>query len=69
MMNKRGSLRNVRRSAKTGAVIGRDRFAKISAVEGVELTRDARKRAAGFDRRGLSAEERISAIVASYRKG
>ena len=49
--------------------IGRDRFGKISQVEGIELTREMRQRAADFDRRGSSAEERRTTIIRAYRKG
>jgi hypothetical protein len=60
----------VGRSATTGTfVVGRSRFAKISAVEGVELTAHMKERRAEFDRQGLSPEERRRAIIASYRKG
>jgi hypothetical protein len=50
-------------------VIGRDRFAKISAVEGLALTPEMKRRSAESDRKGLSAEQRIRAIVAAHRKG
>jgi hypothetical protein len=49
--------------------IGRQAFAAISAVEGIELSPAAKKRAAEFDRLGLSPEERIRRIVAIHRKG
>jgi hypothetical protein len=49
--------------------LGRERFAKISAVEGIELTASMKRRAADFDRRGLSGEERRRAIIRAYRKG
>ncbi len=49
--------------------LGRERFAKISAVEGIVLSRDAQKRAVDFDRKCLSSEQRIRAIVAAHRKG
>ena len=49
--------------------LGRDRFAKISAVEGIVLTGVMKKRAAEFDRQGLSADERRRSIVRAYRKG
>ena len=49
--------------------LGRDRFAKISAVEGIALTASMKRRVAEFDRRGLSAEERRQAIISVYRKG
>jgi hypothetical protein len=68
-MKKRGSPPDQGRSANSGAVIGRDRFGKISAVEGVKLTADMKRRAAEFDRKGLSPEERVRAIVAAHRKG
>jgi hypothetical protein len=50
-------------------VIGRERFAKISAVEGIELTAAMKRRAAEFDRKNLTPEQRIRAIVAAHRKG
>ncbi len=49
--------------------VGRDRFGKISAVEGVVLSRAAKKRAAEFDRLGLGSDERIRRIVEVHRKG
>jgi hypothetical protein len=49
-------------------ILGRERFAKISAVEGIELTAGMKKRVADFDRRGLSGEERRLAIIRAYRK-
>lgn len=54
--------------AKSGMVLGRERFAKISAVEGIRLTAGMRKRAVEFDRRGTPAAERRRAIVQAYRK-
>ena len=66
-MKKRGSQPNRRRST-SGVILGRERFAKISAVEGIELTPRMKQRAAEFDRRGLSAEERRRSIVRAYRK-
>jgi hypothetical protein len=68
-MKRRGSYERKKLSSGTGAVIGRDRFAKISAVEGVKLSMRAKERAARFDREGLSGSERIRAIVAAHRKG
>lgn len=67
-MKRRGASSAPRRTAK-GPTLGRDRFAKISAVEGVELSRDALRRAAEFDRKRLSPEQRIREIVAAHRKG
>jgi hypothetical protein len=54
--------------AKSDMILGRERFAKISAVEGVRLTAGMRKRAAEFDRHGTPAAERRRAIVQAYRK-
>ncbi len=67
-MKKRGATSSSIRSS-SGPTLGRERFAKISAVEGIELTREAEKRAADVDRRRLSPERRIQEIVAAYRKG
>jgi hypothetical protein len=39
-------------------VLGRDRFAKISAVEGIARTQAMKERDKEFDRRGLTVEER-----------
>jgi hypothetical protein len=50
-------------------IIGRERFAAISAVEGIKLTPEMKRRAAELDRKGLKPEERIRAIVAAHRKG
>jgi hypothetical protein len=49
-----------------GFVLGRDRFARISAVEGVVLTPEMRAALERFDRDGLSAAERRSAIQARF---
>lgn len=49
--------------------LGRERFAKISAVEGIALTAEMRKRAAEFDHRGASAEERRRSIIRAHSKG
>lgn len=56
-------------SHRTGAVvIGRDRFEKISAVEGIRVTAAMKKREAEFDRDGLSAEQRRRSIIEAHRK-
>jgi hypothetical protein len=69
MQKKRGSPPSADRRSGNNDVIGRDRFAKISAVEGMKLSDSAKKRAADFDRKQLSPEERIRAIIAAHRKG
>ena len=54
------------RSRPTGFRLGRDRFARISAVEGIALTEEMRATLDGFDREGLSAEERRRAILRRF---
>lgn len=56
------------KSAKTGLVIGRAGFKKISAVEGIQLKPAMEKRAAEAKSKGLSAEEFRKAILHTYRK-
>ena len=46
-----------------GFVLGRERFARISAVEGIALTDEMRATLERFDREGLSADERRRAIL------
>jgi hypothetical protein len=59
----------VAKSSKvSGFVVGRARFAKISAVEGIRLTEVMEKRASEADRKGLTAEKYRRTIVRSYRK-
>jgi hypothetical protein len=68
-MKKRKPTPKVGRTAKAGMMLGRDRFTKISSVEGIVLTQKMKKRLAEFDRKGLSAEERRTSIMRAYRKG
>jgi hypothetical protein len=49
--------------------IGRARFERISAVEGVKITPGMKKREAEFDENGLSAEQRRRSIIDAHRKG
>jgi hypothetical protein len=58
---------NKRISAKF--VIGRERFAQISAVEGIKPTATMKKRAAIFEKQGLTPAERRREIIKTYRKG
>ena len=46
--------------------IGRDSFAKISAVEGIRLSREMKQDLRDFDRKGFSDHERGRAIVRKY---
>ena len=50
-------------------MVGRARFSKISAVEGIRLTETMEKRASEADRKGLTPEGYRRTIVRSYRKG
>lgn len=52
----------------SGFVVGRARFTKISAVEGIELTPSMEKRASEAGQKGLTAEEYRRTIVRSHRK-
>ena len=56
------------KTSKTGFVLGRASFTKISAVEGIRLKPPMEKRAAEAASKGLSAEEYRKAIVRNYRK-
>jgi len=46
--------------------LGRNAFAKISAVEGICLTPEMNKDFLEFDRKGLSHDERRRAITGKY---
>jgi hypothetical protein len=56
------------KSKTAGFVIGRERFSKISAVEGIKLSGAMTKRIGDSDRKGLSAEQRREAIIRAHRK-
>jgi hypothetical protein len=68
-MKKQSSSSGRARRTASRMTLGRERFAKISAVEGIELTPRMKQRAVEFDRRELSAEERRRLIVHAHRKG
>ena len=56
------------RDAATGRfVLGRERFAKISAVEGIARTRAMKEQEKEFDRQGLTVEERRRVLIRTYR--
>jgi len=46
--------------------LGRDSFAKISAVEGIRLSREARSDFEEFDSKGLSASQRRRRIARKF---
>jgi hypothetical protein len=56
------------KSSKTGFVVGRAGFSKISAVEGIQLKPAMKQRAAEANSKGLSAEEYRKVIVRTHRK-
>jgi hypothetical protein len=56
------------RDATTGRfVVGRERFAKISAVEGIARTPAMKEQEKEFDRQGLTVEERRRVLIRAYR--
>jgi hypothetical protein len=62
--------KNSAKSAKTRRfVLGSDRFAKISEVEGIRLTPAMKRRADEAQTKGLSAEEYRKTIIRNHRKG
>jgi hypothetical protein len=66
-MKRKRTPKALSRGSKT-MTIGRARFAKISAVEGVVLSPGMERRVANFERAGLSAKERRESIIRAYRK-
>lgn len=67
-MTTRSSKSSKKKAATAKFVLGRERFAKISAVEGIKLTPAMKKRAKEFDRLGLSPAEQRREILKVYRK-
>jgi len=49
-------------------LMAREAFAKISEVEGIRLSDEAKRTFEDFDRRKLSAEERRRAIIGKFRR-
>jgi hypothetical protein len=68
-MMKRSPRHTDRTAPNTGVTLGRARFAKISAVEGITISKAAKARAEEADRLGLSGAERRRIIERAYRKG
>jgi hypothetical protein len=48
-------------------VLGRNRFGKISEVEGIRLSRPMKRAFTEFDRKGMSAAERRQQIIRRFR--
>ena len=62
--------KSLAKGVKTGRfVIGSAGFGKISAVEGIRMTAEMKKRASDAVAKGLTAEEYRRTIIRSYRKG
>jgi hypothetical protein len=57
-----------KKTGNAGFVLGRERFAKISAVEGIKLSDSMKKRISESDRKDLSAEARRAAIIRAHSK-
>jgi hypothetical protein len=53
----------------SGFTIGRERFGKISAVEGIKPTKAMTKRLEEFERTGLTNAERRQAIIRAHKRG
>jgi len=64
---KHPASKSVKRTSK-GYVLGRSRFAKISAIEGIRMTAAMEADFHEFERKGLSAEDRRRAIGRKYGK-
>jgi len=62
----RSTPRRIARSRSGDFTLGRERFAQISAVEGIALTADMREMMNRFDREGLSAADRRRAIISRF---
>ncbi len=60
---------DAKRTKSSAFVLGKDGFAKISAVEGITMSASMLKRARTSAAKGLSAEETRKLIIRSYRKG
>jgi hypothetical protein len=63
-MSKKQSLRG---NPPKRYVLGRNRFGKISEVEGIRLSRPMKRAFAEFDRKEMSAAERRRQIIGRFR--
>jgi len=59
-------MNNISQKERSGHTIGRDAFAKISAVEGIYLTKELRQDFQMFEEKGLSPKDRREAISKKY---
>jgi hypothetical protein len=62
----RSQPRRTPRRHSENFTVGRSRFARISAVEGIALSDDMRAMLSSFDEESLSAEERRAAIIRRF---
>ncbi|HEX3951015.1 MAG TPA: hypothetical protein VHW95_14255 [Steroidobacteraceae bacterium] len=67
-MKKAGKLRASKRAKPkaSGMIIGLAGFEKISAIEGLHLTREMKATFRALDRKGATARERRAAIIKKY---
>lgn len=65
-MAKTGKSTPTQRSAHAAYVLGSKAYARISAVEGLSLSRDAEKMFRGFDARKISATARLVTIITHH---
>lgn len=56
----------VRNQSETGVTLGLARFAQISAVEGIHLSKSALREFREDDRQGATADQRRQRIIAKY---
>jgi hypothetical protein len=59
---------SIGKGGKSGFVVGRAGFAKISAVEGIRLKPAMEERGSEVKRKSLSTEEYRKVILRTYRK-
>jgi len=56
----------VRKQPEAGVTLGMARFARISAVEGIQLSKTALREFREDDRQGATADQRRQRIIAKY---
>lgn len=62
-------MKKAENNRKASTVIGRERFKKISAIEGLSLTYSANSEFDADHIGGLTADERRERIIAKYTQG
>ena len=65
---KQRSAKNSSSFVTSNIVLGQSAFKKISAVEGINLSRKIEDMFSEFDRKGLSAEERRRILLENHAK-